>query len=107
MNIDKQKPTLAARRAALVAECSRQRSEIGREMSNLRAPSVLSGGGGIMHGVMHYLSSGNLRVPLTIAGVVLGMIVTKPSRAMPLLATGLSLFKLVTSVLAVVRRPAG
>ena len=103
MSSDKKKPTLASRRAALVAECARQRTEAGREISNLRAPSVLSGGGGIMH----YLSSGNLRIPLTIAGVVLGMIVTKPSRAMPLLATGLSLFKVVTSVLAVVRRPAG
>lgn len=103
MNIDKQKPSLAARRMALMAECSRQRTELAHEMSNLRAPSVLTGGGGIMH----YLSSGNLRIPLTIAGVVLGMIVTKPSRAMPLLATGLSLFKAATSVLAMVRKPAG
>lgn len=102
MNIDKQKPTLAARRMALVAECSRQRTEVGHEMSNLRAPRMLTGGGGIMH----YLGSGNLRVPLTIAGVVLGMVATKPSRAMPLLATGLSLFKLVTSVWSVLRKPA-
>jgi hypothetical protein len=70
-------------------------------LSTLRAPRMLSGGGGIMH----TLSSGNLRLPLTIAGVVLGMIVTKPSRAMPLLATGLSLFKLTTSVLAMLRKP--
>lgn len=103
MNIDKQKPSLAERRLALVAECSRQRTEASREISNLRAPTMLTGGGGIMH----YLGSGNLRIPLTIAGVVLGMIVTKPSRAMPLLATGLSLFKLATSVLAMLRRPAG
>lgn len=103
MNIDQQKPTLAARRMALIADCSRQRTELGHEISNLRAPSVLSGGGGIMH----YLSSGNLRIPLTIAGVVLGMIATKPSRAMPLLATGMSLFKLATSVLAMLRKPAG
>ena len=101
MNIDKQKPTLAARRLALIAECSRQRTEASREISTLRAPNMLSGGGGIMH----YLSSGNLKLPLTIAGVVLGMIATKPSRAMPLLATGLSLFKLVTSVLSMLRKP--
>lgn len=101
MNIDKQTLTLAARREALVAECGRQRTEVAHEISNLRAPSVLTGGG-----ILQYLGSGNLKLPLTIAGVVLGMIATKPSRAMPLLATGLSLFKLVTSVLSVLRKPA-
>ena len=101
MNIDTQKTSLAARREALIVECSRQRSEVAHEISNLRAPSVLTGGG-----IMQYLGSGRLKLPLTIAGVVLGMIATKPSRAMPLLATGLSLFKLVTSVLSVLRKPA-
>lgn len=102
MSIDQQKPTLAARRMALVAECSHQRTTLAHEIGNLHAPTMLTGGGGIMH----YLGSGNLRIPLTIAGVVLGMIATKPSRAMPLLATGLSLFKLATSVLAMLRKPA-
>lgn len=102
MNIDKPQPTLAEQRMALVAECARQRTQAAREMSNLRAPTTLSGGGGILH----YLGSGNLRIPLTIAGVVLGMMVTKPSRAMPLLATGMSLFKVATSVLAMLRPPA-
>lgn len=102
MNIDQQQPTLAARRMALTAECARQRTELAHEVGNLRAPTVLTGGGGILH----YLSSGNLRIPLTIAGVVLGMVATKPSRAMPLLATGLSLFKAATSVLAMLRKPA-
>ena len=101
MSIAKQTSTLAARREALIVECSRQRSEVAHEISNLRAPSVLTGGG-----IMQYLSAGRLKLPLTIAGVVLGMIATKPSRAMPLLATGLSLFKLVTSVLSVLRKPA-
>ena len=101
MNIDTQKTTLAARREALIVECSRQRTEVAHEISNLRAPSVLTGGG-----IMQYLGSGRLKLPLTIAGVVLGMIATKPSRAMPLLATGLSLFKLVTSVLSALRKPA-
>ena len=101
MNIDKQKPTLAARREELVAACSQQRSALAREVSMLRAPSVLTGGG-----IMQYLSSGKLKLPLTIAGVVLGMIATRPSRAMPLLATGLSLFKMVASVLSMLRKPA-
>lgn len=92
--------TLAARREALIAECSQQRTTVAREFSMLRAPSMLTGGG-----IAQYLSAGKLKVPLTIAGVVLGMIVAKPSRAMPLLATGLSLFKLVTSVLSMLRKP--
>ena len=93
--------TLAARREALIVECSRQRTEVAREIDMLRSPDMLSGGG-----IGRFLSAGNLKLPLTIAGVVLGMIATKPSRAMPLLATGLSLFKLVTSVLSALRKPA-
>ena len=91
------KPSLAERREALIAECSLQRTVAARELSNLSAPSVLTGGGIVD------LLRGNLKVPLTIAGVVLGMIAVKPSRAMPLLATGLSLFKLAQSVLSMVR----
>ena len=93
--------SLAQRREELIVACSQQRSELGREFSNLRAPSVLTGGG-----IGRFLSSGNLKLPLTIAGVVLGMVATKPSRAMPLLATGLSVFKLVNSVLSALRKPA-
>ncbi len=89
--------SLAARRAALIVECSQQRTTVAREFSTLRAPSILTGGGGI--------SISKLKVPLTIAGVVLGMIATKPSRALPLLATGLSLLKVVTSVLSMLRKP--
>ncbi|MES2019480.1 MAG: hypothetical protein V4484_23560 [Pseudomonadota bacterium] len=91
------KQSLAARRQALVAECALQRIEVAMELSTLRMPAA---------GVSQYLTAGNLKLPLTIAGVVLGMIVTKPSRALPLLATGLSLFKLVTSVLSALRKPA-
>ncbi len=101
MNIDKQKPTLAARRAQLVAECAQQRSALAREVSTLRAPTMLTGGG-----IMQYLASGKLKLPLTIAGVVLGMIATRPSRAMPMLAAGLSLFKVVASLLPMLRKSA-
>jgi hypothetical protein len=97
MNNEMQRPTLAERRQALIAECSLQRTVAGRELANLRAPSMLTGGGIVQH------LRGNLKVPLMIAGVVLGMVAVKPSRAMPLLATGLSLFKLVQGVLSVVR----
>jgi hypothetical protein len=45
----------------------------------------------------------SMKVPLMIAGVVLGMVVVKPSRALPLLATGLSLFKVARSILSITR----
>jgi len=97
MNKDVDRPSLAERREALIAECSMQRTVASREIANMRAPTMLTGGGIVQH------LRGNLKVPLTIAGVVLGMIAVKPSRAMPLLATGLSLFKLAQSVLSIVR----
>jgi hypothetical protein len=87
-------PTLAERRKALIAECSMQRSGLSHQIAALRPPS--EGGLGMLSGV-------SLKVPLMIAGVVLGMVVVKPSRAMPLLATGLSLFKMARSVMAIVR----
>lgn len=89
-------PTLAERREALIAECSMQRTGLAHQVAALRPPS---------EGGLGMLGNMNLKVPLMIAGVVLGMVVVKPSRAMPLLATGLSLFKLAKSVLAIVRSP--
>lgn len=98
MNKDTQKPTLAQRREALIAECSMQRTVASREIENLHAPSVLTGGG-----ISRYFTSGHLKVPLTIAGVVIGLIAARPSRAMPLLATGMSVYKLAQGVLSVLR----
>jgi len=95
MNNEVVYPTLAQRRDALIAECSMQRSEMSHQVASLRSPAQ----GGLGLGI------GNMKVPLMIAGVVLGMVVVKPSRAMPLLATGLSLFKLARSVLSIVRSP--
>lgn len=97
MNNDKQKPTLAQRREALIAECSMQRTVASREIENLRAP-MLTGGG-----IGRYFTAGKLKVPLTIAGVVIGLIAARPSRAVPLLATGMSVFKLAQGVLSVLR----
>lgn len=93
------KQALAQRREQLVEECSRQRSAVSREIGSLRAPSVLSGGS-----LIDTLKSGNMKVPLAIAGVVMGMIAMRPTRFMPLLATGMSLFKMATSVLSMVRK---
>ena len=96
-----EKPTLAARREALVAQCAAQRHEAAHEFHALTAP-VASGGGS----VLALFKGRNLKLPLTIAGVVLGMVLVKPGRAMPLIATGLSLWKLAQPVLAMLRRPA-
>src|SRR6476619_1079202 len=94
MNNDIAIPTLAERREALLAECSMQRSELSHQVAALRPPS--EGGLGL-------LGSLNLKVPLMIAGVVLGMAVVRPGRALPLLTTGLSLYKMAKNVLAIVR----
>ena len=87
-------PTLTERREALIAECSMQRSGLSHQIAALRPTS--EGGLGL-------LGSVNMKVPLMIAGVVLGMAVVKPSRALPLLTTGLSLYKMARSVLSIVR----
>lgn len=98
MNTEKNKPSLAQRREALVAECGMQRTVAGRELANLRAPNVLTGGG-----LGRYLGGGKLKLMLAVAGVVLGIVAAKPARAMPLLATGISLFKMAQGVLSMIR----
>ncbi|HEU4374915.1 MAG TPA: hypothetical protein VFS02_15565 [Telluria sp.] len=77
------------RRAALIARCAQQRLEAADEVRALVAP-VSSGIG--------------LKVPLAIAGVVLGMIATRSGRAMPLLTAGLSVWKLAKNLLPMLRR---
>lgn len=88
---------LAGRRAALIAQCAYQRVEAANDFNALVEP--------INPGGLRQYLGGNLKIPLTIAGVVLGMIVTKPARALPILTAGLSLWKVASTVLAIVRRP--
>ena len=88
---------LAARRALLIAQCAQQRAEAANDFNALVEP-IQAGG------LRQYFGS-NLKLPLTIAGVVLGMIATKPARALPVLTAGLSLWKLARGVLALLRRP--
>jgi hypothetical protein len=81
-----------ARRAALVARCAQQRLDAAQEVRALLAPVDKS------------LSiAGNLKLPLTIAGVVLGMIATRSGRAMPIVTAGLGLWNLVRKVLPMLR----
>jgi hypothetical protein len=82
----------AERRAALVAQCAQQRLDAAQEVRSLFAPADKA------HSI-----AGNLKLPLTIASVVLGMIVTRSGRAMPLVTAGLGLWKLVSKVLPLLR----
>ena len=77
------------RRASLIAQCAQQRLDAANEVRALLAPAKSAGGG--------------LKLPLTIAGVVLGMIATRSGRAMPMLTAGLSLWKLAKNVLPMLR----
>jgi hypothetical protein len=77
------------RRAALIARCAQQRVDAAAEVRALVAP-VSSGLG--------------LKVPLAIAGIVLGVIATRSGRAMPLLTAGLGIWKLAKNLLPMLRR---
>ena len=90
--------SLAARRNALIAQCDLQRMNAGNELGELLAP-FQRGGGGLLGG----LGKLGVKLPLAIAGVVLGLIVTRAGRAMPLVSTGLSLWRIARSVLGLLR----
>ncbi|MDB5907506.1 MAG: hypothetical protein JWP34_1620 [Massilia sp.] len=78
------------RRAALIAQCARQREEAAAEVRALLQP-VSSGAA--------------LKLPLTIATVVIGMIAARSGgRAMPIVAAGLGLWKVVRKVLRLLRK---
>lgn len=77
------------RLAALIARCAQQRLDAAEEVRALVAP-VRSGIG--------------LKVPLALAGVLLGMIATRAGRAMPIITAGLGVWKLVKNLLPMLRR---
>lgn len=100
MSEDLQKPSLAQRKEALIAQCSAQRTQLGREVEVLRAPRVLTGGG-----IGQYLSGG-VKGPLAIAGLVAGIFAARSPRLAPMLATGMSVYKLAQGGLAMLRKRA-
>lgn len=89
--------SLEARRQALVAECALQRITAGRDVMTLMEPVHTPGN------LQDYLG-GNMKVPLTIAGVVLGMMVVRPRAALPLITTGLTLWKFARPLLGLLKR---
>lgn len=82
--------SLAQRRAALIAQCAVQRTQARDQLAALVEP----GGAG---GLLRFLPRGKLA--LGAAGIVLGLLVTKPGRALSLATALLSLWKLVRSAL--------
>ncbi len=99
MNEERIKPgSLAARREALVHRCADQRDDLANQILVMTAP--LGHGAG---GLRHFLA-GRLKLPLTIAGVALGMVAVRPRRALPLLGTALSLWKVARPLLALFQR---
>lgn len=75
--------------------------QIGREISVIRAPSMLTGGG-----ILQSLTNGNLKGPLAIAGVLMGLIAAKPGRFMPLVTAAMSVFKLARTGITMLRNRA-
>ena len=101
MNIAKQdpkRPTLAERRVALIAKCDIQRTQLGREISILRSPHMLTGGS-----LLHSFTGGRFKVPLAIAGTVLGIVAASPAGMMPLVKVGLSIFRMAKSAVLMLR----
>lgn len=98
MSNDKVKPTLAQRKAELIVQCGQQRRHMANEISILRAPSTLTGGSFIST-----LTSGKFKIPLAIATMVMGLVASRSSGAMPLMSTGMSLFRMVKSLVLTIR----
>lgn len=87
--------SLAARRDALIAQCDLQRMNAANEVADLLAP--------FQRGSFGALGSIGTKLPLTIAGVVLGLVVTRAGKAMPLMLTGLKLWRIARTVLGFLR----
>ena len=86
--------SLAARRQALVTECALQRITAAREVREIMAP---------VHNLRHKVG-GNFAIPVSLAGLVGGLIATRSGRLVPMLTTGLSLWKLGRDGLAAWRQ---
>ncbi|MEO7496121.1 MAG: hypothetical protein ABIT83_22835 [Massilia sp.] len=93
------KLSLEQRRQMLVARCDTERHDAAYAVGTLLHPVASSSMLGSLGGI-------GLKLPLAIAGVVLGMVAIKPRRAMAIVSTGLTLWKVATGVLGALR-PAG
>ena len=106
------KPTLAQRREALIAQCALQRTEASEQRAQLFAPTLSGGGGmfgmlgmGSLGRVLQTLKGRKLLVPLAIAGLAMGVVAARPARMVSLITTAVSLWKLAQPVLEMLQRP--
>lgn len=76
--------TLAARRQMLVTQCALQRITATSEIREIMAP---------VHKARDKVG-GNLAIPIAALGLIGGLIATRSGRLLPMLTTGLSLWKL-------------
>lgn len=97
---DTKTPSLAERKQALMARCSEQRTQMGRELEFITAPTKLTGGG------IGRFFTGGIKGPLAMAAVAAGLMAARSSKAAPLLATGMSVYKLVQTGLTMLRNRA-
>jgi hypothetical protein len=77
---------LAARRMALIDQCTRQREDIADEIAMLLEP--------LRPGVMQRVMGSKLALPLAAAGIGLGFLLRRSARTMMMISTGWSIFKL-------------
>jgi hypothetical protein len=85
--------SLAQRRDALLAECALQRLALGVQTRQLLEP--LTGGN-----LRHTLAT-RFKIPLMIGGAVLGLVLVRPRRFLPLLRAGSALLKHATAAMPV------
>lgn len=76
--------TLAARRQMLVTQCALQRITATNEIREIMAP---------VHKLRDKVG-GNFAIPVSALGLIGGLIATRSGRLLPMLTTGLSLWKL-------------
>ncbi|RJG15771.1 hypothetical protein [Massilia cavernae] len=81
--------TLAAKRQALLAECALQRINAAHEVSEIMAP---------IRNVREKVG-GNLAIPMSAAGIVVGILANRRKKLVPMLTTAFSLWKLGKSLM--------
>ncbi|NML62521.1 hypothetical protein HHL21_15850 [Massilia sp. RP-1-19] len=86
--------SLAARRQALVTECALQRITAAREVRGIMAP---------VHNLRHKVG-GNFAIPVSVLGLIGGLIATRSGKLVPMLTTVRSLWKLGRDGLAAWRQ---
>lgn len=95
------KPTLSQRREALVAQCELQRRDARAALGGMLAP--VRKPAGILDAVRERFG-GNLAVPLSLAGAVVGLLVVRRKKAISLITGALGAWKMVSSLLDTVRQ---